>query len=152
MGGQGDPRGIVQEIEFWAYEQMAYTQPRICPWELNEKTPLRFWDTNESPNLSQTTKYYNNQQKRELAEFWTLFPGEPQKEIARMWRGISILLGIEKNTTKHETVDYTNCIWCCWYSHQRSGQTSGRLGKNRTGGDCPNLLSIAGSVRILRII
>ena len=30
MGGQGDPQGIVQEIEIWPYEQIAYVQPKIC--------------------------------------------------------------------------------------------------------------------------
>ena len=35
--------GIVQKTE-------------ICPGEWDAQYPLRFWDTNESPNLSQTTK------------------------------------------------------------------------------------------------
>ena len=32
---QGDPPGIVQDIEIWPYEQMVYAQPKICPNEWN---------------------------------------------------------------------------------------------------------------------
>ena len=64
LGGQGDPFGIMQEVEVWPYEQMVYAQPRICPREWDAQTPLGFRDTNESPNLGQTTRSYNNQQKK----------------------------------------------------------------------------------------
>ena len=30
MGRQGDPQGIVQEIEIWLFEQMVYAQTIIC--------------------------------------------------------------------------------------------------------------------------
>ena len=65
MGGQSDPLGNVQEIEVWLYEQMVYAQPRICPGEWYTQTPLGFSDTNGSPNLGQTTRPYDKQQKRE---------------------------------------------------------------------------------------
>ena len=39
---------------------------------------------------------------------------------------------------EHESDDYTNLNWCSWYNHQRIGSRIGRLGNNRTGGDCPN--------------
>ena len=39
---------------------------------------------------------------------------------------------------EHESDDYTNCNWCSWYSHQRIGTKTGRLGKNRTGEHSPN--------------
>ena len=42
LGVQGDPLGIVQEIEIWPYEQTVYAQRRICPVEWSAKTPLRF--------------------------------------------------------------------------------------------------------------
>ena len=35
---------------------MVYTQPSICPGELDTQTPLGFLDTNESPNLGQMTR------------------------------------------------------------------------------------------------
>ena len=53
MGGEGDPLGIVQEIEVWPYKQMIYAQPGICPREWDTQTPLGFWHTNWSPNLGQ---------------------------------------------------------------------------------------------------
>ena len=33
MDGEGDPLGIMQEIEIWPNEQMVFAQPRICPGE-----------------------------------------------------------------------------------------------------------------------
>ena len=53
---------------------MVYAQSRICPGEGDARTPLGFSHTNESPNLGQTTRPYNNQQqqKRGIAELWTL--------------------------------------------------------------------------------
>ena len=44
----------MQEIEIWPYEQMVYTQPRICPGKWDAEISLGFWDTNGSPNLDQT--------------------------------------------------------------------------------------------------
>ena len=43
---------------------MVYAQPRISPREWDAQTPLGFWDINGSPNLGQTTRPYNNQQKK----------------------------------------------------------------------------------------
>ena len=43
---------------------MLYVQPRICLGEWDAQTPMRFWDTNGSPNLGQTTGSYNQQQKK----------------------------------------------------------------------------------------
>ena len=47
---------------------MVYAQSRICPGEWYTQTPLGFWDTNRSPNLGQTTRLYNNQQKKKTSE------------------------------------------------------------------------------------
>ena len=44
---------------------MVYAQPRISIGEWDAQIPLGFWDTNGSPNLSQTIEPYDNQQKRE---------------------------------------------------------------------------------------
>ncbi len=43
---------------------MVHAQPRICPGEWDAQIPLGFWDTNGSPNLGQTTKLYNDRQKK----------------------------------------------------------------------------------------
>ena len=50
---------------------MVYAQCRVCPREWDAQTPLGFWDTNGSPNLGRITRR-NKQQKRKLAELWTL--------------------------------------------------------------------------------
>ena len=42
---------------------MVYAQPRICPGAWHSQSPLGLWDTNGSPDLGQTTRPYNNQQK-----------------------------------------------------------------------------------------
>ena len=64
MGGEGDPLGIVQEIEIWPYEQVVYAQPRICSGEWDTQTSLGFWDTSRSPNLSQMTRPTDNKKKK----------------------------------------------------------------------------------------
>ena len=46
---------------------MVDEQPRICSGETQTKTPMRFWHTNGSPHLSQTTRPYNNYLKKK----WT---------------------------------------------------------------------------------
>ena len=43
---------------------MIFAQPNICPGEWHTQAPLGFWHTNRSPNLSQTTRPDNNQQKK----------------------------------------------------------------------------------------
>ena len=66
-------KSIRLEFEIWPYEQMVYAQPRICLGKGDAQTPMGFLDTNGSPNLGQSTRPYNNQQKTgELAELWTL--------------------------------------------------------------------------------
>ena len=45
--------------------------------------------------------------------------------------------GIEK-TVGHESDDYNNFNWCSWYSQQKIGTRTGRLGNNGTRGECPN--------------
>ena len=44
---------------------MVYAQPNISTKEWHTLIPLGFWHPNRSPNLSQTTRPYNNQQKKE---------------------------------------------------------------------------------------
>ena len=42
----------------------------------------------------------------------------------------------------HESDDYTNYKWCCWYSHQKISTMTGGVGNNRIGGDCPNYIIV----------
>ena len=84
MSEQDDSLGIVQKIEVWPYKQMVYAQPRICPGEWDAQTPLEFWDTNGSPNLAQTTRSSDNQQKRENLQNCRLCcPGWPQSKESK---------------------------------------------------------------------
>ena len=53
-----------QEIEVWRYDQMVYAKPRICPGERDIQTPLRFLNTNGSPNLGQTTTPSDSKKKK----------------------------------------------------------------------------------------
>ena len=39
---------------------------------------------------------------------------------------------------EHESDGDTNCNWCTWYSHQRIGKGTGRIGNKNTSGDHPN--------------
>ena len=55
----------MEEVEVWSYEQMVYAQPSICPREWDAQTPLEFLGTNGSPNLSQTTRSYDNNQQQQ---------------------------------------------------------------------------------------
>ena len=54
----------MQEIEIWPYEQVEYAQLRTHPGEWDAQSSLGFWDTNKSPNLGQTTKPSDSQQKK----------------------------------------------------------------------------------------
>ena len=87
MGGLGDPLGDVQEIWIWPYEQMVYAQPSICPRKWYTQTPMGLWHIDESPNLSQKTRLYNNQWKKEnLQNCGLCFPGWPQNKTERKWK------------------------------------------------------------------
>ena len=39
---------------------------------------------------------------------------------------------------EHESDGDTNCNWCTWYNHQRTGTEIGGLENKRTSGDHPN--------------
>ena len=43
---------------------MVYAQPRICNVEWDTQTSVGFWYTNGSPNLGQTTRPSDSQQKK----------------------------------------------------------------------------------------
>ena len=58
------------------------------------------------------------------------------KECEKKDKYLDFAKELEK-TMEHEIDDYTNCNWCCWYSHQRITTGIGGLGNKRTGGDHP---------------
>ena len=92
-----------------------------------QENGMRFWDTNGSFNLSQTTRPYNNQKKKKknLQNCGLCCPGWPQSKVERKWKERQVLrpcLRIEK-TVEHESDGCTNCDWFSRYSHQRIGKT-----------------------------
>ena len=63
---------------------MVYSQPRIYLGEWDAQTPLGFWDTNGSLNVSQETGPCNNQQnKKNLQNCGLCCPGWQQGKIER---------------------------------------------------------------------
>ena len=63
LGGEGDPLGVVKEAQIWPYKQMEYRQLGVCPEKWETQNFLGFWNTKGSPNLWQTTRPSENQQK-----------------------------------------------------------------------------------------
>ena len=53
---EGDPLGIVQEIEIWLYKQTEDASTRFGPRKWDAQNNLGFWDRNRSPNPSQKKK------------------------------------------------------------------------------------------------
>ena len=111
---------------------MVYTQPRTCPGEWEAQTLLGFWDTNRSPNLGQINRPWNNKKTtttKNLPNCGLCCPDWSKIERKRWVPGPCS--GI-KNTVEHERKDYTNWSCCFWYSYQRFGKRTGRLGNKRT--------------------
>ena len=74
MGGQGLSTGNWARNWNLTIRTNGICTPQDLSWKIRRTTPLGFWDINESHNLGQTTRDYNNQQKKkgELVELWTL--------------------------------------------------------------------------------
>ena len=64
LGGDGNPLRIMQDIELWPYELLAWVQPRIRAEEWDAQNSLGFLDTNRSPNPDQKTKSRDSQKKK----------------------------------------------------------------------------------------
>ena len=72
----------MQEIKIWPYEQVIYAQPKILTGEWDAKNSLGFWETCRSPNLNQSTRHRDSQQKKENLLNSELFhPGRSQSKI-----------------------------------------------------------------------
>ena len=112
---------------------MVYAQTRICPREWDTQTPLVFLHTSKCPNLGQTTKPYDNQQKRELAKLGILLS---LLTTASNWKKVKRKINIwtlqgNWNTVEHKSDCHTNCDWCSWYSHQSIIKRTEGLGNIR---------------------
>ena len=54
---------LCKKLKFDHTKKIVYVQPRIQPVKWDAQTPVRFWNTNGTPNLSQMTRRYDSQQK-----------------------------------------------------------------------------------------
>ena len=120
---------------------MVYAQHRICPSEWDAETPLGFLDSNGSPNLSQTTSPYNNQQKNRTGRIvdFAVQAGHrvKLKKYEKKYKYLDLAWELKK-TLDHQSDDYTNCDWCFWYSQPKISTRNRGLGNNGMGGDCQN--------------
>ena len=94
----------------------------------------------ESPNLSQKTRPYNNQQKKEnfkIVNFEVAADHRVKlKENEKKDKYLD--LARELKTVEHESDVYINCIWYSWYSNQRIIKWTGGHRNKTASGDHPN--------------
>ena len=77
-------RELCKKLKFDLTNKWYMHNPESFLWKWDTQTPLRFWDTNGSPNFDQTTKPHNNQHKREnLQNCGLSCPNRPQSKIER---------------------------------------------------------------------
>ena len=71
---------------------MIYAQSRISPGKWDAQTSRGFWDTKRSPNLAQTTRFSDSQQKREpgLGDLGSI-PGRVILKTQTMILGTSLI-------------------------------------------------------------
>ena len=104
-------------------------------------------NNNGSPYLDQTTRPYNNQQKKKmrtrrivdfivLADHWVKL-----KESKKKDKYLDLAQELKKNV-EHENDDYINCNRFSWYSQLKIDTRTRGLGNNRTSGDHPNYFII----------
>ena len=105
------------------------------------QTALGFRDTKGSPNLGQTTKPYNNQQKKRTCRIVDFaVPADHRIKLKESEKKDKYLDSARelKKTVELASDDYTSYNWSYWYSHQRIGTRTGGLGNNWTNGDNPH--------------
>ena len=83
---------------------------------------MGLWHINESPNLGQKTRPYNNQKKKKekkktykIVDF--AVPADHKtkmKESEKRDKYIDLARELKK-TMEHEGDNYTNCDWCFWH-------------------------------------
>ena len=79
-------RELCKKFKFDHMKKFLYAQTNICTADWHTQMSLGFWHPNRSLNLSQTTRPYNNQQKKEnLQNCGLCSTGWPQSKIKRMW-------------------------------------------------------------------
>ena len=117
------------------YEQVIYTQTRIRPEERDGENFLELWNTNGPPNLDQTSRPSDNQQKKENLPNKGLILAERRlKKKKDMY--VDLARGVKK-TKEYERDGNTNYSWCTWNDPKGIGKAIGRLGNKRASGDHP---------------
>ena len=107
MGGKDDLLGIMHEILIWPYAQMVYSQSEIHPEKWDAQTSRGFWDTNGSPNLGQTTKSHDCQQKVSLGSIALVRKSFLEEENTEYKLG---LFGLKIDLMSH----VVHSIWVQW--------------------------------------
>ena len=84
-GVQGNPLGIVQEIEVWPSEQTVYAQPRIRPGEWDAQTSREFWEkkTDHLISAGRPDLVIINNNKKNLPNCRLCCPGWPRSKFER---------------------------------------------------------------------
>ena len=105
---------------------------RICttqirPEEWNYQTSLGFWDIHRSPNVDQTTRPCNSQQKKRtgLIEDFAAQADHRVKLKESEKRDDYLYFAREhQKTMEYEGDGDTNCGWCTWDNPQRIGKAT----------------------------
>ena len=117
-------------------------QPSICPEDWDAQTPLGFWHPNASPNLGQTTRLFNNLQKREHCRIVDFADpadhGVKLKESEKKDKYLELARELKKKTMEHESDGVTNCNCYSLYSHQMIGTRTSWLGNKKMNRDNSN--------------
>ena len=128
---------------------MVYAQSRFRSGKLDAQTPPGFWDTNESSNLSQSTRLSDSEQKKKKRELLPnsglCFSDRPQGKTKRKQKESEVLRPCLRTEKIMENVGDgdISCYWRTRYSHQNIGtgledlEIRG-LWNKRTSGDLPN--------------
>ena len=126
----------MQEISVSPYEQMVYVQLNISHGEWDTQTPLRFRHTNGSLNSGQTTRPYNNEQKKrtyKIVDF--AVPADHRVKLKENEKKDKYLDLTRGKVVGHESDVYTNYNLFSWFSHQRINKGTRGLGYKWTNGD-----------------
>ena len=161
MDGERDPLRIVTRIINLTIQKSVHAQAGIRPGEWDAQSSLGFWDTNRSPNLGQSTKLSDCQQKKRTCRIVDFVvptnnrvilkeseererDREREKEIPRPCSRT------KKKTMEHDGDVDTNYNWCTWNNPQRIGKGTAKLGNKMTSWDHPDYNIIKKRSGVLR--
>ena len=111
---------------------MVQAQTRIRPRKWDAQNSLQFWDTNESSNLSETTRPSDSQKKKrwgDVPKSRLYCSGWPQGKTEKSEKKDKYedFAWELKKTAKHESDRDTKCNWRAWHIHQSIDTVIGGL-------------------------